>query len=166
MSDYLLTQIRAIEERVQNMEARAKSRFSGARVYRTTNKSILDSTITAIDFDAERYDTDNYHSTVSNTTRFTAPKTGKYHIGGAIVWDANATGRRQLSIRLNGSATLGIQQVAAVSSIFPPAQVIGVDYQLNAGQYIELRVYQDSTITIDILSTAALSPEFWIHFLG
>ena len=55
------------------------------------------------------------HSTVSNTGRITATTAGKYLIGGHIEFAANATGLRELYIRLNGT-TINVNAIAAAGA--------------------------------------------------
>ena len=72
----------------------------GARVYNNANISIPDSTVTALTFNSERWDTDSIHSTVSNTSRLTAQTASKYDIKGNIKWASNSTGTRLIIINL------------------------------------------------------------------
>ena len=46
------------------------------------------------------------HSTSVNTQRLVATVAGKYVISGTVQWTANATGYRQVYIRLNGTTPL------------------------------------------------------------
>ena len=57
--------------------------FVGCVAYKTTTQTISTDTLTAITFDSELFDTDGFHSTSSNTSRFTIPsgKDGKYNFG-------------------------------------------------------------------------------------
>jgi hypothetical protein len=57
------------------------------RIRQTAAQSgMVDSTVTAINFDAEDYDTGGYHSTSSNTSRITPTKAGYYRFKGVICW--------------------------------------------------------------------------------
>jgi hypothetical protein len=57
--------------------------FVGCVAYKTTTQTISTDTFTAITFDSELFDTDGFHNTSSNTSRFTIPsgKDGKYNFG-------------------------------------------------------------------------------------
>jgi hypothetical protein len=94
-----------------NTELRDNLKYIGgtdtprARVFRSTNQSISDSTATAITHDSERYDIGSLHSTSSNTSRLTVPAGGDglWCVGGCAEFAANATGSRILDIWVNGS---------------------------------------------------------------
>lgn len=143
--------------------------FSGARVYRTTNQSISNTTVAAIAFDAERYDTDSYHSTVSNTSRITIPTTGYYRVGATVAWTSSSSGMRLIALELN--ATTDIAQDARTSvnpgaGSFQTRHTVSCDYYFTAGDYIELVVYQDSGGATNVLASGNYSPEMWIQRLG
>lgn len=139
--------------------------FSGARVYHSTTQSITTSgTAQALVFDTEAYDTDAYHSTVSNTSRLTAPVTGKYHIEGVINYASNATGNRRAQVRLNGTTTIasGTDTVSANSGFTTFAHV-ACDYSLAAGDYVELMATQNSGGALD--ANGNLQNAFSIHLV-
>lgn len=142
-------------------------RHVGARVHNSANQSIADATETALTFNTERYDTDAFHSTVSNTSRLTAPFAGLYLVGGNVRFTANATGRRALSIRLGGATNLANVQLDAASADLDACDMaITTAYVLAATNYVELTVYQNSTGTLDVVAAGNFSPEFWIAYLG
>lgn len=63
----------------------APGAFSGARVKKSVDQTAADYTTgTALTFDAEVFDTDGYHSTVSATSRLVAPFDGYYELFGTI----------------------------------------------------------------------------------
>lgn len=141
----------------------AQIAFSGARVYNSANISISTGTSTALTFNSERYDTDSYHDTGSNTSRLTAPATGYYRITGIVRWASNATSYRQIGIQLNGGAFIAFV-------IGPPAstvcvQIVTCDYQLSAADYVELAVRQDTGGALNVDASANYSPEFMISRL-
>lgn len=152
--------------------------FSGSRVYNNANQAIGDNTSTysipgsVVLFNAERYDTDAFHSTVSNTGRLTVPYTGKYRVGCNISFSNNGTGTRSLWMVLNGTSVIGSAGVAANdangSSQYTQLN-INTEYAFTAGDYIEILAYQVSGGSLDIIASAAAgSPhseagaEFWI----
>lgn len=114
-----------------------------ARVYRTSNQSINDSTLTAIAFDSEAFDTDTIHDTVSNTERLTCKTAGKYQINGTLLWASNAVGYRSVYIYLNGAATIAVQQGPTISGI-SVFQTVSTIYDLAVNDYVELRGFQTS----------------------
>lgn len=144
----------------------APAPFSGASVYRTTDYTTLNNSGGAPTFGNEQYDTDNYHSTSSNTSRLTIPADGYYRVTGHVEWAANSSGVRYLSILAGGSFT-----AAAVSQdphgSLPDDMEVTVDIFTTAGNYLELGVNQDSGGNLDLLySGAGQSRTFQIHRLG
>jgi hypothetical protein len=84
--------------------------YVGATVYAdNVFQAVSDSTLTAILFPSEDWDTDGFHSTSSNTSRITIPtgKGGKYQITAAAFLSAAITGQMNLRIYKNGSAITG-----------------------------------------------------------
>src|SRR5262249_859704 len=73
--------------------------FSGARVRKSGTQAV--GTDTVITWDVEDYDTSNYHSTVTNTSRMTAPLTGVYDILASLDW--SAAGFIDCRLRVNGT---------------------------------------------------------------
>lgn len=112
-------------------------------------------------FANERFDSADLHSTSSNTGRLTAPITGLYLIGGHIIFASNATGRREASIRLNGTTFLEINNQPAVNGDDTEMSVTTL-YQFTAGDYVELGANQTSGGALDVRSLANISPEFWM----
>jgi hypothetical protein len=133
---------------------------AAARAYNNAAISISHSTVTALTFNSERFDTNSLHDTGSNTSRLTAPVTGVYMISGSVQFASNATGIRAAFIRLNGSTNIATQilPVASSTDIF----TFGVQtiYQLTAGDYVELTVFQNSGGSLNVNSDGNRSPEF------
>lgn len=104
--------------------------------------SISNATYTAITFATERFDTDAFHSTSSNTSRITIPtgKGGKYLFIGSTRW-ASGSGDRYMKFYKNGVAQDGTTR--ATSSTFMFNTTFYAD-SLAAGDYIEMYVYQSS----------------------
>lgn len=135
------------------------------RVYNSANQSISDSTLTAITFDSERYDTDSLHSTSSNTSRLTASVAGKYLIFANLSFATNTTGYREFTVRLNGSTYVLDDTRVPVTGNRTIATISGI-YQLAAGDYIEAVVYQTSTVALNIEAVGNRTPEFGMTYLG
>ena len=54
---------------------------------------------TPLPWSDETYDTADLHSTVTDTSRLTAPVTGVYNIIARVRWDSNPDGQRLLTLR-------------------------------------------------------------------
>lgn len=134
--------------------------FSGCGVTRTANKVIAAATDTAVDWNAEDYDTDAYHDNATNNTRLTAPTTGYYLcVGGAT---RTGTGEVAAYIRKNGNTALrfGFFQVTANTAGVSSLAVV----QLNATDYVELMVFASAGLTLDCTGNA--KSRFQISRLG
>lgn len=143
--------------------AAAAEEASYAQVKRTSNQVIPTGTWTAISFDAEIVDTNGYW-VVGSPTRFSIRETGRYAVGGAVVYAVNATGTRHLAVFKNGVlASLGplTNNTAPGGAQNPSLQVHG-EVELTAGDYVELRVFQDSGGDLSVLQSGD-SPTAWIR---
>ena len=138
-----------------------KSSVPAVRAYNNAAISIANNTVTALTFNSERWDTDTIHSTSSNTGRLTATTAGKYGMGGNAQWSAdpvNAT----IYIKLNGATFIAQDGVVADYRVMN----ISTEYDLAAGDYIELAVKQISGGPINIEAASNISPEFWMSRKG
>jgi hypothetical protein len=119
----------------------------GCRITNSADVSIANTTVTTLTFNTETYDTDGFHSTVTNTERITIPsgKAGYYLINYNINWAANATGFRNCGIRLNGN-TATIDAVAYIKAFSDDENSLAATtvYYLNDADYLTLAIYQNS----------------------
>ncbi len=117
---------------------------SAVLAYRATAQSIPVTTETAISFSNVGYDSDTFWA-IGNPTRLTVPpgKAGKYVVVGQIKWNLVGTGPFHLRIYRNGG-TLISENVYAVTALNAAIQ-ISAECDLAAGDYLELKVYQDSS---------------------
>jgi len=138
----------------------------GCRVYNSSNVTITGSVNQQIPFDTERWDTNNIHSTTSNTSRLTCRTAGKYLIIGNIQWEADDNGQRFLSIYLNGTTFIGrVRDDVDTTSPTNISQIVTTIYDLQVDDYIEL-VARQSSSTIDVEAAANHSPEFMMQRIG
>lgn len=148
------------------------SAVAGAHAYRSSDQNIADATDVEVSFTSERWDLfDNaastYHSTASNQSRVTIPsgKGGYYLIGANIAFESNATGRRIVRFLVNGTSIIHQEVRNAVTG---SATIISLECvrKLNATDYVEVQVRQNSTTTLAVQALADYSPEFWCVLLG
>lgn len=132
-----------------------------ARAFNSGNISCGDGVFTSLTFDSETFDTDTIHSTSVNTGRLTATTAGVYVITGHATFDANATGRRALEIRLDGTTSLALQTAASPGAVNHELSVTTI-YAFTAGQYVELRAFQNSGGSLNVLAT----PFFGMAWVG
>jgi hypothetical protein len=126
----------------------------GCRVYKTSAQSCSNNVETAILWDAEDYDTDAIHSTVTNSERFTVPAGlgGKWELVLQGRWAGNATGLRYMECFVNGSGMSAdkylLQEDSAQASAFIQ-RLVGT-LNLVAGDYIEIRALQNSGVSLNV----------------
>jgi hypothetical protein len=142
--------------------------YRGCRAYLTTaDQSIPSATSTEIAFNAEDFDSDGFHDNATNNTRLTVPTGmgGYYHISGQVYWDnADVDGVRLVYVLVNGSASAKAQASDdAPSTDF--IQHFSCTLKLEAGDYVEIRVYQNSGSALDV-QKGIDSTSVSIDFLG
>jgi len=140
--------------------------FIGAKAYNSASISITNGAVQALTLDTNEFNTNSIHSTLTNTSRFTAPITGYYLFAGSCSWGAaSASGRRQLFVKINGGSDSSWVQTLSFpitpNTDLPIEQVCGIEL-LNAGDYIEFYVTQNSGTT---LSAAQLN-RFYMTYIG
>lgn len=137
----------------------------GCRVFHAANQSIPNNAVTILAFNSERYDTDVMHDTVTNNSRITVNKAGKYLVTANVQFDINATGRRLIGVVLNGTTEFARHAVGP-----SPADVtalhISTIRNLAKGDFLEVQVFQTSGAALNVTSVAQISPEFSAQLVG
>ena len=144
--------------------------FSGVRLTKSAPQTIATSTNTKLTFDTETYDTDSYHSTVTNTSRITIPsgKTGYYNVIASVIWAFNSGSYRDLKIFKNGNNLVHII-TGDPGTTYPNVNMLLVDaLHLTAGDYIEMDAFQATGGNLDIQSNAQYQggTRFEAYYLG
>lgn len=125
----------------------------------TAAQSLTSGAATAILLDTEDVDTDNGHSTSSNTSRYTAQTAGRYQVGGGVSWSNNATGRRAAIWAINGVSIAGgeanMTTAVVAQPVATPARSRTVF--LNVSDYVEIWGLQDSGGALNTGSAIAAS---------
>lgn len=116
--------------------------FKGCRVKQSAAQSIW-TTLVAVAFDAETFDTDTMHSNVTNNTRITFTTAGYYQISGVFNTDANAVARAGL--RLNWTTYIYEASVGNAGASLANGDTISSIYQFSASDYIEMMGYFGTT---------------------
>lgn len=137
-----------------------------ARIRAAATQNFTDNTVTALLFDTDDIDDDGGHSTVTNTSRYTFQRDGRFEIAGVVFYGASTAG----TVRQTDLATNGVQVTGAVVSSGPRPGGTGVMQQnlaptivdAVAGDYAEIRGLQNSGGT---LATQAGS-NMTVKFLG
>lgn len=81
----------------------------------TVAQALANNTLVEILFDTEDVDTDNGHSTVTNTNRYTPQTAGRFQVSGGVSYAANATGVRNAEIAKNGT-TINAGGISLINS--------------------------------------------------
>jgi len=122
------------------------SSFSGVSLTKSAAQSISNATTTTITWDVEDYDTDNFHSTSSNTDRITIPagKAGKYLIQARVSTVANASGIRSAGVQKNGSTAIVNMDLNNQSSGADSVLILDKTITASVGDYFNVFLYQTS----------------------
>lgn len=136
-----------------------------ARVYNNAHISLDNTTLTALTFNTERWDTDTIHDTSTNTGRLTCKTAGIYVVTGHVSFAANATGIREARIIHNGSTVYASTRTDAVASGKTNITVSTL-VSMAVNDYVELIAYQSSGGALNVEYDASFSPEFGMVFQG
>lgn len=156
---YTITDVR---QRAQVFGGAAQ--ISACRLRRAALKTITTSTLTAIDWDTEDYDTDNLHNNATNPTRVTIKTAGIYSVKGHVTWAAAATGVREAFLQVNGATR--IDDFVGIPGGDVVDCPLSTDYSLNPGDYIELIVFQNAGANRDVSAAANRTPFLAVARIG
>jgi hypothetical protein len=139
-----------------------------ARATSTAIQVTQDEVETTISLNSEVFDTANIHQNATNNSRLTAPVSGIYQINARVKWSFDGGGAyRRLSIRRNGDGGDYIAEDNRTRTIDEDLrQNLSTLATLDAGEYIELRVRQDTGTTLPILPAAGIAPELSMYWVG
>jgi hypothetical protein len=141
-----------------------------ARVRRAALQAIpTGAAFTAITFDTEVFDQGGNFWVVAAPTRLTIPLSGLYIFGGCGIWAGNATGTRELGVRLNGSTIIAVNDQppdATSGAGNTPWQQITYQKILGEGDYLELVARQESGGSLNMTAEADDAIVFWIVYAG
>ena len=130
-----------------------------ARVKKSSNQSIPNSTKTKLTFDNESFDTAALHDTSVNNTRLTAPISGVYQVNAGVTWTAGPTaGVRIAFVAVNGGCTgapadlTGCFGGASQSPAGPNRthQTISELLKLTAGDFVEVTAAHNAGAPIGV----------------
>jgi hypothetical protein len=139
-------------------------KIDACRVYNSVNLTIANSTDTALTFDSELFDTNNLHSTTTNTSRLTAQTAGIYVVFATVEWQGSATGVRSIYFRLNGTTKVAWLEEPTNSDV--PRQTLSTVLALNVNDYLEVVVGQNSSASLSIIAATQYSPHFGMAMIG
>lgn len=123
------------------------------RVFRTSNQSIPNNTLTAVTFNQESYDTDTMHSTAALTNRVTFTTAGVYTINFTATWNKTPlVGNRIALIRKNGSDILAYETREIGGSDLFVSHDLTITEEFSATDYVEGMVQHTAGAALLLLS--------------
>lgn len=130
------------------------------RIYNNASISIPNAVDTAITFNTEDHDVGSVHSTSSNTSRATVPAgaDGDWCWRGSVEFPANATGFRYGAITVGGVTQIALDMNLGTASAAVTCAPCSLLYPMVAGQYVELRAFQNSGGALNANFTSKYSP--------
>lgn len=126
------------------------------RAFHSSNISIANNTLTAVNLDSEEYDTDTMHSTSSNNSRITFTTAGTYTVTFNCMWNKTVAGLgdREAFIRVNGSSYIAHDSKRqGGADLFIGHSVVAQD-DFGAGDYVEGVVRQTTGTNLLLLSAS------------
>lgn len=139
-------------------------RFQG---YSASSQSIATGiTYISLTLDTEVYDSDGGHSTVTNTSRYTAQVAGTYSLSGSCGYAGTAGGNRSTRLAVNGVGVQGSQVAAAPTTTANSWYGIATAFAvLNVGDFVEVQTWQNSGAAINTnggLTTGPTLNVLWV----
>lgn len=129
-------------------------RAFGCKAYLSAaNVTLANASWLTVQWDRESFD-DGLHSTSSNLSRFTVPsgRSGKYMVVAHIVFTNGAESIRLVRLRKNGQYVEG--EARLVESGAGMSLTLSTVVAMNAGDYLEVQVYQNSGATIYVCGSS------------
>lgn len=148
-----------IVERLSGPSQIAASETIALNAYQAAAQNINDVTATTIKYDTPTFDT---HGMLNATTGVvTVPAPGIYEIDAIAYIAQNSSGRRQFSLKVDGSDYMIFDNAVGASAAISSQPVRGqTQVKLRAGQTLEVYIFQNSGSTLAVSvgqSTSALN---------
>jgi len=159
-------QVLTVASGIPSWSAPAAGSFRGCSLYGDGDEPASNNTQTLAPWESERFDTDNFHSTTTNTSRITIPSglAGKYLVQAKVAWNTtNVTGRRGLTIYKNG-ASAG-HNVAYAGTEYTGGDM-SVVMDLAVSDYLQVYCFQNSGSNDPQFNTAIDNAWFSVTYLG
>ena len=129
------------------------------KVYLTGNQSINDSSVTAIAWNGEEYDTNALHDNSTNPSRITIPagQGGTYVLACQLSYAANATGQRFVVIADKNATNIAVASATNAGASYSSRFTAYTEVVAAAADWFTCSAFQDSTGALNVLATAAES---------
>jgi hypothetical protein len=135
-----------------------------AKAYRSTAQTLPTGVVTVLSFDGESHDNAGLHEPVTNPGRLTASVAGVYAFSLTVSFASNATGVRNVGVRVNGSQFAAQDIRNAVNGSSTIITVSGQQI-LGAGQWLDAVALQTSGGNLDV-DVATILPQFAMTWVG
>lgn len=127
--------------------------FSGVRVTRSTNQTVANSTADTLQFETADYDTDNYFvPNGSPDSVIVIPENGYYHCAANVFFDSNATGRRSVQIRRNGTDIIASAQTEGAPSGAAHGSSVSTIAYFAEGNTVNVNLFHNSGGNLDVIA--------------
>lgn len=136
-------------------------------LFELTHSAIISpatSTQAVMPMDTEIIDRDGGHSTSVNNSRYTSQTAGYYLVSGAVAFVSNGTGKRELTILVNGATETYPSSIPGLAAGFTGLTTSGRIY-LAVSDYVELYVWQNSGGALNTNTTKG-GPRFGGHWIS
>lgn len=128
-----------------------------ARIYRNTQQTVVDNTLTVISMNTERWDDGDMWNSGA-PTRLTVPVAGIWYFEGFLEWASagGGTGSRFADLFLNNTTIIGeLNSGWKPDTNAVPIHSGGAMWKCAVGDYVELRVFQNSGGSLNTLAGSA-----------
>lgn len=131
------------------------------KVLRDTDQVVTTATVTAMSFDTDVYGGANGFWTIGDPTKLYAPVSGIYLVVGTGGFEAHSTGGRQFWLRKNGAGDYPCEVSNKTRDDGGQWHTtISATVDLQAGDYMEIYVYQNTGGNLNLEGTAPNNPSF------
>ncbi|MCX5239840.1 hypothetical protein OG824_32025 [Streptomyces prunicolor] len=157
-------QVKATMDFLMGSGTNGVPRFKG---YASSAQSLATGTADIpLTLDTEDYDSDNGHSTSTNTSRYTIQVAGTYLLLGTAAIATSATGNRKLGINVNGANARGgvVQAPGFASNSWCGG--VSTSQALSVGDYVELVAWQNSGGALNTSATTGFGPTLMCQWIS
>lgn len=143
--------------------------FVGWMIQHDAAQAVANNSLVLLSMNTETVDTNTFHSTVTNNERITVPsgKAGKYFVTAHVEFASNATGYREVGIRINGTTYVTITRVQAANGD-TTRLVTSTIVTLAEADYLEVLARQTSggSLNVNGASGSYIACNFRGHLVG
>jgi hypothetical protein len=141
--------------------------YAGCLVTGNASISCTNNADTLITWNTELFDTNNFHSTATNTGRITIPVAGKYQVYFSHYISQGGAGERASSLFKNGTYYALTTKHASSTSV-ASVNTMSLTMDLAVNDYLETKVFQDSGANRNLLTADATWYYSWfgVDYLG